>query len=256
VEPEVARFLALVRRELGAHDVRVLAADEVEAPGDASRELRCSLPDGLTVLARFEQALPDRDAKQRRLEMLASTFDVVVEEVSQAPKSRPSPAQALLDELRALCERASALNALVVDANSPILWGAARPRDVVPADWAAPAPGGTEAPANEDGGDTIARASRSALEAVRAHVDMSALRKGKRVRHVEREGEAPFLAHSFAGIYLLTLVFAGEFDELRAERAVLEAMPRVERLVLALPPLDPPPREGARAIAIRRPRKR
>jgi hypothetical protein len=52
-------------------------------------------------------------------------------------------------------------------------------------------------------------------------------------------------------------VFAGEFDELRAERAVLESLHRIERLVLALPPLDPdPPRQGAGVIAMGRPRRR
>jgi hypothetical protein len=55
----------------------------------------------------------------------------------------------------------------------------------------------------------------------------------------------------------LTLVFAAAFDELRAERAVLESLPRIERLVLALPPLNPePPRQGAGVVSMRRPRRR
>ena len=76
------------------------------------------------------------------------------------------------------------------------------------------------------------------------------------MRYVERTGEAPSITHSFAGIYLLVVVFDGGFDELRAERAILEALPRVERLVLALPPLDPSPSTGAGVIAMRRPRRR
>lgn len=128
----------------------------------------------------------------------------------------------------------------------------------MPAEWAAspapPDPGG--APASVDEG-RLAEASRHALEAVRGLVELPAIRKGKRVRHVERDGAAPFLVHSCAGIYLLTLVFADAFDELRAERAILESLARIERLVLALPPLDPdPPRKGAGAVAMRRPQRR
>ena len=77
------------------------------------------------------------------------------------------------------------------------------------------------------------------------------------LRHMERQGEVPFVAHSFASIYLLVLVYESSFDELRAERAMVDAIPRVERLVLALPPLDPqPPFEGAGAVAMRRPKRR
>ena len=86
--------------------------------------------------------------------------------------------------------------------------------------------------------------------------ELAALRKGKHVRSVARDAEVPFVAHSFAGIYLLVLVFAAPFDELRAERAVVEWLPRIERLVLALPPLDPAPKDGGGVVAIRRSRRR
>jgi len=128
----------------------------------------------------------------------------------------------------------------------------------VPEAWAAsPAPHDPDgAPASADDA-RLAEVSRHALQAVRGLVELPAIRKGKRVRHVERDGKAPFLVHSCAGIYLLTLVFAAAFDELRAERAVLESLPSIERLVLALPPLDPdPPRKGAGVISMRRPRRR
>jgi hypothetical protein len=45
------------------------------------------------------------------------------------------------------------------------------------------------------------------------------------------------------------------FDELRAERATHEALPRIERLVAALPPLDPEPQPMGGVIAFRRQRK-
>jgi hypothetical protein len=91
---------------------------------------------------------------------------------------------------------------------------------------------------------------------VRALPEIAALRKGKHVRCVRGGGPAPLVAHSFAGLYLLVLVFDAPFDELRAERATLDALPRIERLVLALPPHDPDPTEGAGAIAMRRSRRR
>jgi len=261
VQPDLDRFVALVRRELGAHEVSVFEPAGAPEAAPGSHELRCSTADGRIVVARWSEPLADgadRDAKQRRLEMLASTFDAAGETPSHPPPSRPPASLSLRVELQSLCERAVAINALVIDANSPILWGAARGRDIVPEAWAAspPPPEPDGAPPSVDDA-RLAEVSRHALRAVRGLVELPAIRKGKRVRHVERDGAAPFLVHSCAGIYLLTLVFADAFDELRAERAVLESLPRIERLVLALPPLDPdPPRKGAGVISMRRPRRR
>jgi hypothetical protein len=256
VVPDLERFLALVRRELGAHEVSVCRPEEAPPAADEACEMRSAIPDGRIVVATFAEAPAERDAKQRRLDMLASTFDALAEE-APGPRSRPPAGVTLQDELKALCERAAAINVLVIDANSPILWGAARPRGVAPDEWTAsavPTTEGTPADSAED--ESVAAASRTALQAVRELVELSALRKGKRVRHVERDGTAPFLVQSFAGIYLLTLVFAAEFDELRAERGVLESIGRIERLVLALPPTDPSPEKGAGVISIRRGQRR
>jgi hypothetical protein len=255
VELDLARFLALVRRELGAEDARVVRLDDSgPAEEDSLRSLQCPIADGLVVVARFDEPPADRDAKQRHLEMLASTFDAVVEEDPHEPsRSRPPAAASLQDELHVLCDRAAAINALVIDANSPIVWGIARPKGVVPESFLASTPPQDVSSSDQD---RVTEASRSVLQAVRALVESAGLRRGKRVRHVERSGQAPFLAHSFAGIYLLILVFPAPFDELRAERAMLESIQRIERLVLALPPFDPPPDMGAGVIAIRRSRRR
>jgi hypothetical protein len=257
VQPDLDRFVALVRRELDAHEVSVHdAAEAPEATADG-RELRSATPDGRIVVVRWLEAPVDRDAKRTRLEMLASAFDAVADEPSHPPSARPPASLSLRVELQALCDRAAAINALIIDANSPILWGAARGWDIVPEAWAAsPPPPEAEGPPSAEEA-RLAEVSRHALQAVRGLVELSGIRKGKRVRHVERDSAAPFLVHSCAGIYLLTLVFADAFDELRAERAVLESLPRIERLVLALPPLDPePPRKGAGVISMRRPRRR
>jgi hypothetical protein len=257
VQADLDRFLALVRRELGAEEAIVLDAG-ADAPADANA-LSCRLADGRAVVARFAAPPPDHEAKQRRLEILTSTFDAVVEEAAHGRRSRPPVTSSLHDELAALCARAAALNVIVIDANSPVVWGAARPDGVVAQPPLASSLRMTEAPANDEGeraGDP-AVASRRAVAAVRHLPELAAMRKGKHVRHAEREGEVPFAAHSFAGIYVLVLVYDAPFDEIRAERAVIDSLPRIERLVLALPPLDPPPPfQGAGAMAIRRPRRR
>ncbi len=56
----------------------------------------------------------------------------------------------------------------------------------------------------------------------------------------------------FAQIYLLALVFDGAYSELHAEGPLVRALPHIETLVLALPPVEPPPKV-AKVISIRRP---
>ncbi len=82
------------------------------------------------------------------------------------------------------------------------------------------------------------------------------MRRGGHLAHTVREADLGVLVRSFASIYLLVLAFDGTFDELRAERAVEDALPRIERLVLALPPLDPKPAPIAGVISLRRGRRR
>lgn len=257
MQADLDRFLALVRRELGAEDARVLEAD-AEAP-EGALTLSCRLEDGRSVVATFAAAPTNREAKARRLEMLISTLDTALEEPGHGRRSRPPVTTSLHDELSALCARAAALNVIVIDANSPVVWGAAHPEGVVAQPPLASSPRMAETPANDEGerGGGMAVASRRAVLAARALPDIAALRKGKHLRSVARDAEVPFVAHSFASIYLLVVVYDQPFDELRAERAIVDSLPRIERLVLALPPLNPPPPfEGAGAVAMRRPRRR
>src|ERR1019366_8848377 len=184
VQSDLARFIALVRRELGARDANVFEAAEAPIPADESLELRCALPDGQVVVVRYDTPPSDPEAMRRRLEMLASTFDVVVEEASAGVRSRPPAGRLLREELRTLCERAASVNALVIDANSPILWGAAWPRGVAPETGAGFGPETDDAGPQPDDQVSVAATSRRALEAVRALVDLAALRKGQRGRHV------------------------------------------------------------------------
>src|ERR1019366_6060913 len=105
------------------------------------------------------------------------------EEAAPGPRSRPPVGRLLREELQKLCERSGAVNALVIDANSPILWGAAWPRDVATQAGAGlvPKPEGV-GPTSEDQA-SVAATSRKALEAVRKLAGLAAPRKGTRGRH-------------------------------------------------------------------------
>ena len=71
------------------------------------------------------------------------------------------------------------------------------------------------------------------------------------LRWAHHEPQFGYFVRSFANIYLLITVFEGAFSELHVESAVLHALPSIERLLLALPPIDPSP--GGRVIRLRRP---
>ncbi|MCB9597340.1 MAG: hypothetical protein H6719_31740 [Sandaracinaceae bacterium] len=77
-------------------------------------------------------------------------------------------------------------------------------------------------------------------------------RGGRAPERVAEHGESwGVFAKGFAQVYLLALVFDGAYSELHAEGPLVRALPHIETLVLALPPVDPPPRH-AKVIAFRR----
>lgn len=315
------RFLTLAQRELSADDVRLLAPGE--APPEAANVVVARLRDGRHVVASFATAPKDVEALSRRLAMLAGTFaDALEAPPSDRLKSRPPVVTSLHEELKALAARAIAFDVVVIDGDSPVVWGCAsvpsRPRarnemllrDVSdrelsahdepsapagglhalhavpdandsgplqdptaptgilrmapPPAESAPVVSGTaettghddhELPHSEDVAPEEPEITRRAIGAIRALPSLDLLHKGRHLRHVEREGSY-YLVLSFSSIYLLCLVFEGEFDELRAERAAQESLPRIERLVQALPPLDPEPQPMGGVVALRRPRRR
>lgn len=276
-----ARLCALIRRELGAADVRVLGATEVSAA--AENVLSAKLVDGRVVVATFLAEPPDHDALERRLSMLASTFSQGLSE-EEVPKERSPVARALHEELRALATRAQACDALVLDGQSPVVWSSAtgtaeeldealRLIELCRLDFMRDArveiESGQDGAARNEGSspelpaplesslvlrdvDGTPEASLRAIQDVRNLPEMAGLRRGKPLHHVHRTEEFGYVAKSFAGIYLLVLVFDETFDELRAERALSDALPRIERLVLALPPRDPAPGPQSNVVAFRR----
>ena len=299
--PVFERFVTLAKRELQADDVRMLALGE--ATPEADNVLVTRLADGRHVVASFNEAPKDREALERRLSMLANTFaDALASPPSEKTRARPPVATSLHEELKALAARARALDVVVIDTESPVVWGCAsvpaRPRarnelllrevsdrelasrvdddsgplqDITPEPpragessteatarhGSAPVPAESAAVVSEEEDwPEESEATRRAIAALRRLPALDGLHKGGHLRHVEREGSF-YLATSFSGIYILCLVFEGEFDELRAERAAADALPRIERLVLALPPLDPdPPQPMGGVVALRGRRRR
>ncbi|MFO0757677.1 MAG: hypothetical protein U0359_14365 [Byssovorax sp.] len=376
-ENALEELLAIVRRDLGAEEARVLARGEQLPAG--TPHIKCDLPGGRTLVALYPALPVDAAARTQRLAMLASSFD----ELLAAPPaetergSRPPPGRSLHDELRALGERAGAVDAVVIDTHSPVVWGTAGEDRATPSLSRVPQGFALSGRSKKAGGETgvarlsrqyglasieglwmdpaatavvpralcekhrlvpVARqgntlvlgmadpenldairdvvlatgleidpvvagpsllslyershppapdldvdeilaalpaeeraaraemaaearsswarhlASRRAITDVRALPQMATLHRGGHL-HVSFQGEGfGFIAQSFAAIYVLILVFDAPVDELRAKRAIVHALPAIEKLVLALPPLDPDPiQAGAMAM---RPRKR
>lgn len=285
--PAFERFVALAKRELGADDVRLLGP--AEAVPDAPNVLVARISDGRHVVASFRESPKDREALERRLSMLTTTFaETLAAPPSGKERARPRVASSLHEELRALALRARAKDVVVIDADSPVVWGSAsvpaKPRarsDLLLRDVsdrelssrvddesgslqdvaAAPTDSSpmplTADESDEDGVFTGSEPeiTRRAIASMRALGTLEGLHRGRHFRHVERQQDF-YLALSFSGIYLLCVVFDAPFDELRAERAAHESLPRIERLVQALPPLDPEPQPMGGVIALRRPRRR
>lgn len=246
------RLITLVRRELAADDVRILEPGEAAPPG----ALVAQLPSGKQLVATFAANIDDREARQRRLEMLAESFG---ESLRVSGASRPPAAQSLHSELQGLAQRAAAIDAVVIDAQSPVVWGAAEDDDAAPHLLARD--NVISLDAHRPSGERLSEktppprdppASTRAVDAVRALPEIHSLHRGGHLHQTFTEPGFGWLAKSFAGIYVLILAFEGAFDELRAERSVTLSLPAIERLVTALPPLDPTPVAGAAAIRRRR----
>ncbi len=118
--------------------------------------------------------------------------------------------------LDSLCEATGALGALVRDASSPAQWWQSRH---------------VHRP--------VTRASLDNLyDLALAEAAAHPLREGGLLRLI-RQDEAPCgLGFSFAGIYLLLVVFEEPFNRFAIEPQARRALPLLERLVPRLPPID------------------
>ena len=247
------RLEALIQRELGATRVELVAPEMATDLPANDAALWVALPRGFTLLVEVPDTGADRMSLQEKLEVLVESFsESLFESLGGAERLRA--ADALQAELRALTAAAGAIDAAVIDATSNVTWCAADAEDATPHVTTELAQVIEFDPEKRRSSPAPARTPKApilrAMEAVRADGAIAALTKGGTLAHHDRNGPVPYVARSFGSIYVLILVFDAPFDELRAERALHARMGTIERLVLALPPLEPTP-IGAKAARIR-----
>src|SRR5689334_8271019 len=216
-EAVIQRFLDLVVRELGASDARIEIGGREH---DDARVICHRLLNGWRVVVSFDGAV-DRGPLERRLATMSETFQSTIEQATSgqnAPASRTPPdiaGRRLDDELTRLTERATARGAIVFDHASPVVWGASRSET-----------------------DDVDNLFEEAIRRVRD------AQKELRAGHTTQVPLGPgveCIARPFAGLYVLALVCEGAISEPVVVGALLHALPLIERLVLALPPVDPSP---------------
>jgi hypothetical protein len=285
---DLHRLLDLAQRELAAVDARVEIGGR---PPAEPHVLWTRLTDELRLVVVLDGAPDDREALQGKLDALAESVQSLAENVDvpfagQLPLAR----QAEVDEtLRDLAERTHACAAVVLDERSPVIWGTSVTRaaawdldrmeelvtlaDRVEREGLDPVQCLAEGPPTDADVDPTLRERwahrfarvaalaptwdadrwRSALLVARATHEVRVRCKGGQAPDRVALSEPGFgvFARSFANLYAVVLAFDGPYSELHAEGPLLRAMPVVERLVLALPPVEPPPRR-AKVIAFRR----
>ncbi len=242
------RLDVLLRRDLGAIAVELIAPG-APAPfeGDGTPTVASEVARGHRVVIQLADWPADLEAVARRLDLLVGSFRELLE-AAVGPAGRPAPADMLHQELVDLATAAGARDALVIDAQSDVVWSAARSEDAEPHVVRQPAEVIALDGTRLSSLPPAPSPSERAVDVVRALPATSGVARGLPLVHHEREGEVPFLVRSFATIYLLVVVFDAPFDEIRAEREVKARLEVVERLVLALPPIDPTPNRDAKAI--------
>jgi len=293
---QLLRLLDLVRRDLGAEDVRAEVGGRDPEGDDV---LWCALDNGFRIVARFSGAVPDRERLLERLRLLAASFTGAGPAAgSWSTLSHELASRRLDDELEVLVDRSGAVRAVVLDVDSPVIWGSSgmlRGDEGVDTAIETAAAVETATAAGIDLAELLRldpSDARAKLEAggVDARTALQLSRAVERIRQESRRSEPTwryylltcraiaavrastaersatsqlaeivrhdgwsYLVRGFAGIYCLLLVFEGAFSELHAEGAVVHALPVIERMVLALPPIDPPPkRKEGKVIRLRR----
>lgn len=278
------RFLEIVRRELGADDVR----GEIGGREPPAGTIWATTPGGVRIVAIFDRAPADLEELRARLRVLAESFATVssIDETSHSQPPRAGAGHELDDALDVLAQRARSAAALVIDDSSPEIWGSSLvphgPEDVEEAIWIARIASAVEA-TGHDLAELVTRDPEAIRAALAPAPDPSALARdvervrelGARavdrrhllamraiaaVREAEGKGEpgagapVPILVRTFATIYRLILVFEGPVSELHAESALIHALPVIERMVTSLPPRDPVA-GGAKVAVLRRLRR-
>jgi hypothetical protein len=274
------RFLELVARELGADDARAeLGGRDPDEPGIVFKNLAGSW----RIVAVFDAPPADRSSAQAKLDRLAEMFTHTLADLHPpAPTSNAAlPARRLDDALEGMRARTGAVSVVVIDGNSPVLWGSSEAtRDFIDVDELARI--GSALNTVRDRGVTIDQltvreadallavlrnrgidrwmeevlaflVARDQDESVVRHrlltaMSIAAVRarihRGDHARAVHHEAQYGYIARGLANIYQIVVTFAGPFSELHVESAIVHALPTIEELLFALPPVDPPPGQG------------
>jgi hypothetical protein len=228
--PPLLAFLALLQRELGADDAYVQLGGNAT---DSDGRFFHALDEATSVVVVFAEPPADGESVHARLAALSATFrttlDSAVDAVARPRQALDYAGQRLDEELSGLAVRAGAVRAFVFDLDSPVIWGASSQEEQAPA-----------------GSQLLERA----LLLLRQQGDELRQAQGHTVR-LTLEADVEALARPFAGLYVLALLFREPLSEPIALGAVLHAVGLIERLVLALPPIDPEP--GAKVIRLHGP---
>lgn len=224
------RFLELVARELGALDARIELGGQ---PPKDPKLVWARMPrSDARVVAVFDSPPEGVESLQDRLSTIAQSFSDTVDRSTTPISSYPydgTSARARLDaELTALATRAGADCAFVSDLSSPVIWGSS----------SVPTP--TREVSTEEvqlWAEQLRSESADGLRTAHGHVVRLSL---------SEDGDC--LARLLGGLYVVVLVFRSALSEPVAVGALLHATPRIERLIIALPPLDPPP--GGKVIRL------
>ena len=268
------RLLELVRRELEAEDAHLrLGGREPNDP----RELVSEIRPGCRLVVRFAEPPADPGQARERLAELTAAFNGTVTnavELLDTTLARAPTGEALTDVLADLRDATGATVALVIDRQSPVLWGCSDPALEL-----------RDRPSAQRLAEAIARIRRDGLDPVQASIAhdgppptgaLHALRRAERAQpgaasilvaavaalarladdpapqeHLPQGDEPGFVSKGFGGLYEVVLVFTRSFSPLRVEGVMRRALPVVERHVLELPPLDPTPK-GGRVVPLHR----
>jgi len=227
-DPALHALLALLRRELGADDAYLQLGGKAT---DGEGRFFHALGEATSVVVAFAEPPPDGAVVHARLAALSATFRKTLDS-AVAGAARPRhpmdyARQRLDEELSGLCERAGAVRAFVFDLDSPAIWGASSLEEQHVA----------------TGKPLLERAA----QALRQRGDELRQAHSHTVRLTLEDG-VEALVRPFAGLYVLALLFRDPVSEPIALGAILHAVGLIERLVLALPPIDPDP--GAKVIRL------
>jgi hypothetical protein len=283
---DLLRFLDLVQRELDCQDAHFEFGGE--DPRESDR-VWADVQGDWRIVARWDQLEADqREPRTTKLQQLVDAFSGVGSELQlRRPRfASPSASQELDDALALLAEKADALRAVVIDEDSPVLWGSSEappgPEDAETAMWIGEL-ADSAAAVGLDLAELVLLSDEQLRERIReleprklrerllrklplvkdlglhrdadreawtAHVAtcraIAAVRRAPE-NHEAIEDDLGWLARDFGGIYHVILVYGGPFSEIGAARMMQRAVPAIERLVLSLPPVDPTPK-GARVL--------